>query len=271
MVLALPPQMRSLDWEDFDLLRVIGQQLASYLSEHAGQEALAEAGRFDDFNRRMAFVMHDIKNLASQQSLLARNAELHADNPEFRKDMLVTLRNSAEKLNTLIARLSRYGGGASERLGPIAAEGTIHSVLARFQALHPVQLVEHSSCVISANAERLEQALVHLIQNAIDASPPAMPVLLSLRPEGLSAQIEITDSGTGMSAEFVRSKLFKPFESTKQGGFGIGAYEARELIRAMNGRLEVQSHLGVGTRFTVILPLATVLEFPSSEPQTQVA
>ena len=93
VVLARPPHVRKLDWEDFDLLRVVGRQLASYLAEHASQDALGEAQRFDEFNRRIAFVMHDIKNLASQLALLARNAEKHADKPAFRADMLVTLRN----------------------------------------------------------------------------------------------------------------------------------------------------------------------------------
>jgi hypothetical protein len=99
VVLGRPPVTRQLDWEDFDLLRVVGQQLASYLAENNGQVALLEANRFDEFNRRIAFVMHDIKNLASQLSLLSRNAERHAENPAFRADMLVTLRNSTDKLN----------------------------------------------------------------------------------------------------------------------------------------------------------------------------
>ena len=107
VVLGRPLLARKLDWEDFDLLRVVGQQLASYIAEHNGQSALLEASRFDEFNRRIAFVMHDIKNLASQLALLARNAERHADNPAFRKDMLVTLTNAADKLNALLARLSR--------------------------------------------------------------------------------------------------------------------------------------------------------------------
>ena len=114
VILARPLVARKLDWEDFDLLAVVGRQLASYLAEQARQTALLEAGRFDEFNHRMAFVMHDIKNLSSQMSLLLRNAEKHADKPEFREDMLVTLRNSADKLNALLSRLGRYGGGTSE-------------------------------------------------------------------------------------------------------------------------------------------------------------
>ena len=218
VVLARPLQARKLDWKDFDLLRVVGQQLASYLAENTGQQALIEAGRFDEFNRRIAFVMHDIKNLASQFSLLARNAERHTENPEFRADMLVTLRSSADKLNTLVARLSRYGCNFAEKIEPV---------------------------------------LAHLIQNGVDASEPDRPVFINISSDGLYSRIEIVDSGHGMSPEFVRNRLFRPFDSSKPGGFGIGAYEARELVRAMNGRMDVESREGLGTRFIVRLPLAS--------------
>ena len=256
VVLARPPLPRSFDWEDFDLLRVVGQQLASYLAENASQEALAEASRFDDFHRRIAFVMHDIKNLASQLSLLARNAELHADKPDFRADMLVTLRNSADKLNGLLARLSRYGGGAVEKMAEIDAAEVARSVVDSFKGGHPVALSRCDECRIIANRESLEQVLTHLIQNGIDASPPNVPVFLSLANDGLQACFEVVDSGSGMSPEFVRNKLFKPFVSTKQSGFGIGAFEARELSRAMRGRLDVESREGLGSRFLLRLPLA---------------
>jgi len=121
IVLAKPRDSRQLDWEDFDLLRVVGQQLASYLAERSGQQALMDATRFDEFNRRMAFVMHDVKNLASQMQLLARNAEIHADKPDFRADMLVTLRNSSDKLNALLERLGRYGTAQELDLKPVSS------------------------------------------------------------------------------------------------------------------------------------------------------
>ena len=256
VVLARPPQPRALDWEDFDLLRVAGQQLASYLAEHAGQAALADAARFDDFHRRIAFVMHDVKNLASQMALLARNAEEHAENPAFRADMLVTLRNSADKLNALIARLSRYGATSIAALTPVRADDVAQGVAALLGARHPVILVECEPVEVSAERGPLEQVLLHLVQNAIDASVPESQVFVRVASDGLYGLIEITDSGTGMSPEFVRSRLFKPFDSTKVGGFGIGAYEARELVRAMQGRLDVETREGLGTRFTVRLPRA---------------
>lgn len=261
VVLAQPQMARQLDWEDFDLLRVVGQQLASYLAEHAGQEALADANRFDDFHRRIAFVMHDIKNLASQLSLLARNAEKHSDKPAFRDDMLVTLRNSADKLNSLLARLSRYGNGVIDKVEEVSAAEVARAVMARFSGGHPVVLGDCIEDPVIANREGIEQVLVHLIQNAIDASAPNRPIYLNISADGLHARFDVVDSGTGMSPEFVRTKLFKPFVSSKPAGFGIGAFEARELILAMNGRIEVESREGLGSRFTIRLPLAATRGF----------
>lgn len=264
VVLARPPHARRLDWEDFDLLRVVGQQLASYLAEHAGQEALAEAGRFDDFHRRIAFVMHDIKNLASQLSLLARNAERHADNPEFRADMLVTLRSSSEKLQTLLSRLSRYNATATQQLEEVELGETARRVAAQFVAPHAVVTIETEECRVRANREALEQVLVHLVQNAVDASELGSQIFIRLSADAFHGIVEVVDSGHGMSPDFVRNRLFKPFVSSKPGGFGIGAYEARELVRAMKGRLDVESHEGLGTRFTIRLPLAGSAELIDS-------
>ncbi len=256
VVLSRPALARRLDWEDFDLLRVVGRQVASYLAEQASHDALGEARRFDEFNRRIAFVMHDIKNLTSQLSLLARNAERHAENPAFRADMLVTLRNSSDKLQALLARLGRYGPHVAETSAPVALDDVLSRISERYQGQHEVIVVEYPGCVVMADREALEQALVHLVQNAIDASHPGNPVFMDAQVEASWATIAVVDSGDGMSPEFVRSQLFKPFHSSKAGGFGIGAFEARELVRGMRGKLEVESREGLGTRFLVRLPLA---------------
>jgi putative PEP-CTERM system histidine kinase len=255
-ILARPPVARRLDWEDFDLLKVAGRQLASYLAEQAGHRALIEAARFDEFNRRIAFVMHDIKNLASQLSLLSHNARRHADNPEFRKDMLVTLSKSAEKLNALLARLGRYGAPSHVARRETELAELCRGVASRFAGLHRVEVIRADKCDALADPEALEQALVHLVQNAVDASPPEMPVYLDVSCDGLQGRIEIVDAGQGMTPQFVRESLFKPFVSSKDGGFGIGAFEARELVRGMGGRLDVDSREGLGTRFTILLPLS---------------
>ena len=257
IVLARPLVRRELDWEDFDLLGIVGQQIASYLAEQAGQEALSEVARFDEFNRRMAFVMHDIKNLSSQMSLLLRNAEKHADNPEFRKDMLVTLRNSADKLNTMLARLGRYEKGGHEALRAFDLADAVKGTLRRFQGSANVTLVRCDPAMVNGQPEAFEQALAHIVQNAIDASRAGDSVMVDISSDGLSGTVQVVDNGTGMSASFLRSSLFKPFVSSKDGGFGIGAFEAREIIRAMGGRLDVESREGLGTRFSITLPLSS--------------
>ncbi|MBD3728125.1 MAG: PEP-CTERM system histidine kinase PrsK [Sphingomonadales bacterium] len=269
VVLSRPFAPRPLDWEDFDLLKLVGAQLASYLAEQAGQAALLEASRFDEFNRRIAFVMHDIKNLASQLGLLARNAERHADNPAFRADMLVTLRNSADKLNALLARLNRYGASGAEKREPVEIAALVERVAGRFSHSHPVILTRKEDCRVLGDAEALEQALVHLVQNAIDASDQSSPVYLEAVCGGLQGKIQVVDSGAGMTPEFIRNGLFKPFVSSKNGGFGIGAFEARELVRSMGGRLDVESRQGLGTRFAISLPAAAAAQaFPPPNNST---
>lgn len=260
VILSRPTTNRSLDWEDLDLLRVAGRQLASYLAEQTGQQALMEANRFDEFNRRIAFVMHDIKNLASQLSLLAGNAEKHAENPEFRKDMLITLRNSADKLNTMLARLGRYGSGKPSEMSVVEISALVGDIAKRFNGIHSVEVAQAIPGLVRCDVETLTQALQHLVQNAIDASKDDDTVFLEVKNDGIHAKIEIVDSGTGMTPEFVRNGLFKPFVSSKEGGFGIGAFEASELIRAMGGRINVETRPGLGTRFMVTLPLSATAQ-----------
>ena len=253
VVLAAPDPRRALDWEDFDLLRTAGHQAASALAEHLGQDALARAQRFEEFNRRFAFIMHDIKNLVSQLSLLSRNAERHADNPEFRADMVATLKGSVEKMNDLLARLAPQPSDRTGKAEPISIREVTSFAIAAKQATHEVRLLGNADRWAVGDAEALEQALAHLVQNAIDASPHGAPVTVRVEQHGEEVAIHVIDTGTGMSADFLRTGLFEPFASTKDGGFGIGAFEARALVLGMGGRLHVESQPGKGTRFTITL------------------
>jgi putative PEP-CTERM system histidine kinase len=254
VILERPPITRLLDWEDFDLLRVVGRQVASYLAEARGQEALSDAQRFEEFNRRFAFIMHDIKNLVSQLSLVTRNAERHADNPEFRADMIVTLKNSTARMNDLLARLSQHNKARPEEPRAVALQPIAEAIAKAKRAAHPVVVGGTSGLILRADPARLEQALSHLVQNAIDASPSAEPVSINPRIAGDKIAIDVIDHGKGMAPAFIREQLFKPFTSTKEGGFGIGAFEARALIAAMGGWIEVASREGKGSRFTILLP-----------------
>ena len=259
ILLARPAIDRAPDWEDFDLLRLAGRQVASYLAEARAQAALAEAQRFDEFNRRFAFILHDIKNLVSQLTLVARNAERHADNPAFRADMIATLNDSASRMTELLARLSQHHRAPSEPPVPVAVRALAERVALRRRAQHPIEVVGADALAL-ADPAGLEQLLGHLLQNAVEASPAGAPIAVRVGMASGAVSIEVIDQGAGMSAAFIRDQLFKPFVSRKPGGFGLGAYEARQLAEAMGGRVEVESREGAGTCFRVLLPRAPALE-----------
>jgi putative PEP-CTERM system histidine kinase len=259
---------RDLNWEDFDLLRTLGRQGASYLAEAETQARLDEARSFDEYNRRFAFVMHDVKNVVSQLGLVARNAERHADKPEFRADMVATLNMSVAKMTDLLSLMGRESGGrdGGGRLPGAPAPGQTADIARLLTVVAAAVRRQHTALdldgaenpvILPGDASRLEAMLTHLVQNAADASAPDAPIRLTLETGvGADAEVRITiaDSGHGMSPSFIRDELFKPFRSTKDGGFGIGAFEAREIVRAHGGRLEVESRPGEGTRFTIHLP-----------------
>jgi putative PEP-CTERM system histidine kinase len=263
VLLAAPSYRRSLDWEDFDLLKTAGLQAASSLAEAHGQQALSQAQRFDEFNRRFAFILHDIKNLVSQLSLVARNAQRHADNPEFRADMVATLQSSVGKMNDLLARLAPQA--ETRPLRPEAQPLTpiVDAAIEGGNRGRDVRLRGNQSLWAVADAAALEQAVTHLLHNALDASAPSQPVMVDILADGAEVAISVIDNGKGMSADFIRNQLFQPFASTKDGGFGVGAFEARTLVAAMGGRLIVQSRPGKGSRFTIRLPAPE----PVAEPK----
>jgi putative PEP-CTERM system histidine kinase len=265
VILAAPEFRRRLDWEDRDLLRTAGHQAASSLAEALSQDALSQAQRFEEFNRRFAFILHDIKNLVSQLSLLARNAERHADNPEFRADMVATLKSSVGKMNDLLARLAPQSSGRVQRIEAQPMLPILKAAIAGKRRDREVNLSGDTGAEALVDAQALEQAIEHLLQNALDASSGG--VSISVADDGDAVAIAIADEGVGMDGDFIRNRLFQPFASTKPGGFGIGAFEARSLITTMGGRISVDSRLGRGTIFTIILPAART----AAQPQRKIA
>ena len=261
VLLAAPPQRRDLDWEDFDLLKTAGRQAAATLAEAHGQQALARAQRFDEFNRRFAFILHDIKNLVSQLSLVARNAERHAENPEFRADMVATLQSSVGKMNDLLARLGPAADARPAKVEPHPLRNLVAGAIAAKRAAHPIELAGDGGWVL-ADPLLLDQAIGHLVQNAVDASPVDVPVVVRMDGDEHGASVAIIDRGEGMGSEFIRSRLFEPFASTKAGGFGIGAFEARALVNSMGGRLTVESAPGKGSKFVIHLAAAAAQSVP---------
>ncbi len=241
----------ALDWEAFDLLRAAGRQAASYLAEERSTRGLRDAELLTEYSKRFAFVVHDIKNLASQLGLLVANARRYIDNPEFQSDMLKTIEDAVARMNKLLGQLK--ADNAAPRLASPAA---VVAVVAREFAVENGADSAIRRCNVTMAPDKLHSALTHLVQNAVDASPPGAPVVLRTHRRGNHCVIDVIDRGVGMDEAFIRNELFLPFRSTKSGGYGIGAFQTRELIRMAGGDLEVLSEPGAGTTMRVILPLA---------------
>lgn len=256
-VLSRSPLARALNWEDRALLRVAGRQAAAHVAQYQAAQALMRARQFEAFNQLSAYVAHDLKNLLAQQSLLLSNAERHRHNPAFFDDVLRTLASSVERMQRLMRQLreERHSG---ERRRVALAELLMELVEAhagRRPAPH-LERIE-AGLEVLADPERLGRILGHLVQNAQDATPPEGWVKVRLYREEQLAVIEIEDSGLGMSEDFIRERLFRPFDSTKGlTGMGIGVFESREFARLIGGDLVVRSRPGRGTLFRVLLPRA---------------
>ena len=255
VVLAKPRTQVELDWEVRDLLKTAARQAAGYLAQMHATEALLEARKFDAFNRMSAFVVHDLKNIITQLSLMLKNAERHRDNPEFQQDMLITVESSLDKMRQMMLQLregERPAGAASGvELAPM-----LQRIAGAARQRGRQLAVEITDRVATRGHEqRLERVIGHVVQNALDATPAPGRVWVKLQQVAGRAMVEVGDTGVGMSPEFIQTRLFRPFNSTKSSGMGIGSYESFQYVKELGGTIEVKSELGQGSAVTLLLPL----------------
>ena len=246
--------MTLLNFEDRDLLKTAGKQIASYLAQEIATEQLAESRQFEAFNRLTAYIMHDLKNLIAQQSLVVANAEKHSGNPEFIDDAIATVRGGVVRMRRVIEHLQQNSvEHTMERveLGKLAMQAV--SQCADRDPI-PRAVIGDEQAWVRADKEKLHMALYHAIRNAQDATPADGSVRVEVASEDNECRVRIIDSGRGMEESFVRDRLFKPFDSTKgTSGMGIGAYQIRETLQVLGGRLDVDSRPGRGTTLTMVI------------------
>lgn len=261
VIIGQPLVTARLSWEELDLLKAAGRQVASFLAFEQAAKRIAEAHQFEAMNRLSAVLMHDLRHLIAQQALVVQNAARHRGNPEFFDDAILTIDNSVKRMTRLMEELR--SGLFTEELHRVEVADMCAEAVRRCTSRepHPTLDVSERGIEVMLSRERMLHALEHLIRNAQDATPAQGAVAVRARTAGNRAVIEVADTGSGMDAEFIRHRLFRPFDTTKsEGGFGIGAYEAREFVRKCGGSIEVDSAPGRGTRFVIHLPLAPALE-----------
>jgi putative PEP-CTERM system histidine kinase len=257
ILLAPPRAPLTLNWESFDLLRTSGRQVASYLMEERATRALVDGKSLIEYNKKFAFIVHDVKNLSSQLGMMVSNIRRYSDRPEFRADMIRTLENSVGRLNGLLNKLRSDGGTVRLReiMDPVPVIKTVIGELAHGAV--PIQMdLPETNVRVRMEVQELHSVLTHLMTNAIEASCAGEAVKVRLKANDSRVVIDVEDKGPGMDTAFVRNELFTPLRSTKSRGHGIGAFQARETIRAAGGDLEVLSVAGQGTIMRIIVPNA---------------
>ena len=262
VVLGAPRVRIDLDWEVLDLLKTAGRQAASYLAHAQATEALLEAQKFDAFHRLSTFVVHDLKNLIAQLHLLLSNAERHRDNPDFQRDMLKTIEHVVGRMHQLTLQL-RPEASAQDPARPVDVGAVAQRVKALRNGTRGGLRVEAAEGVVAlAHEDLLERVISHLVQNAFDASEADSEVRLRVGLQDDGVVVEVRDHGKGMTPEFMRERLFRPFQTTKDTGLGIGAFECQQYARQVGGYIDVASAPGKGT--VVRLHLRAVAPAPAT-------
>jgi len=255
MILTAPQDRTTLNWEDLDLVKTVGRQVASYLERHEQSELLAESRQFDAFNKLSAYVMHDLKNLIAQQSLVVKNAEKHKDNPAFVEDAINTINNSVNRMNNLLRKLQH---NEPEEITVFPIKQVLIDAIKRCQKSKPIPTLRAvaGEWKVKADVDSLVMVFTHIIQNAQDATDGEGFIDISTAVDGNILTVFIEDNGIGMDTDFIQNRLFKPFETTKTGkGMGIGMYQAREYAQSLGGNIAVESSPKEGTTFIITFPV----------------
>lgn len=254
IMLTKAPGPPKLNYEDRDLLKTVGNHIAVHLAQEKSDNLLAEARQFEAYNRLTAFLMHDLNNLIAQQSLIVENAEKHKRNPEFVDDAVETIAGSVERMKRVMRQLKR--DETKRDVKPTELRFMVSAAVDNCSEKKPVPVLDLNGAraSLAVDAEQFTMVLTHLIRNAQDATPPDGNINVTIRECEGQVAIDILDTGSGMTPEFIRDRLFRPFDSTKGAqGMGIGAYQAREFVRRYGGKLQVQSTVSKGTVVTITL------------------
>lgn len=254
-LLAMPEEQGLLNWEDRDLLFALSKQLSNYLSLNEANESLAESKQFDAFNRMSAFLVHDLKNIQAQLGLINSNAKRHRDNPAFIDDVFETIESATSRLDKVLTQLRNKQLAESNKQS-LNVSALIEQVVSQRNVQQPHITIDSVVDVeVLIDKDTFSSVLNHLLQNAQEATNESGWVKISVEKISHKLHIAIIDNGCGMSTDFIKKRLFKPFDTTKgNAGMGIGVFEAKQFIESIGGTLQVTSFESEGSIFTLVIP-----------------
>jgi len=245
------------NYEDYDLLKTLARQATAAIMNAKLSEELIEAKEMEAMGKLSSFIMHDLKNAASMLSLIAQNAEEHIDDPNFQRDAMESVANTAEKIKGLIQKLKGLPSKISLNLERGDLGATVKEAVRKLDLNGKVRLnyegVEPVRTIF--DREEIRKVVLNLVINAIEASNAAQEVKIKVGIYNDMGFIKVSDNGIGMSKKFMETRLFKPFQTTKKKGLGVGLYQCKTIVEAHSGKLKVKSTEGKGTDFIVYLPI----------------
>lgn len=250
--------------EELDLLKCIGDQVAAGLLQFHLTQELMQGKEMEAFQSMATFFVHDLKNAASSLGLMLQNLPVHFDDPDFRADALRGIGSTVNRINQITGRLGSLR--QKPELKPVATDlnALVNEAVTSAGTSPDIELVRelHTIPPIAADPEQLGTVLTNLLLNAREAMDRGGIITVRTARRGDRALLSVSDTGCGMSPDFIRDSLFRPFRTTKKKGLGIGMFHCRMIINAHRGSLRVESEPGKGTTFQVLLPLAS---FETSE------
>ncbi len=254
-LLSLPKGRSLLNWEDRDLLFAISKQLNNYMSLKEANDSLAESKQFDAFHRMQAFLVHDLKNIQAQVGLINVNAKRHRNNPEFIDDVFETIDSATNRLDKALEQLRNKQVMESTKKR-VSVNQLMEQVAKQRNIAFPKVILEVSEEIeIVIDQETFYSVLNHLVQNAQEATKNDGWVKIRAEVIANKLHMAVLDNGCGMSSDFIKHRLFKPFDTTKgNSGMGIGAYEAKQFVESNGGTLQVTSFENEGSIFNLIIP-----------------
>jgi putative PEP-CTERM system histidine kinase len=243
--------------EETELLQCVADQIAASLVKMRLTEELMTAKELQAFQTMSAFFVHDLKNAASTLNLMLQNLPTHFADPEFRQDALQGIASTVKRINDLIGRLSALRNQLELKPVECDLNQLVTDALGGMNGTPGVEVRRELQPLpaIVADREQVQSVVTNLLLNACEAVGSGGQVAVKTEARDGQAVLSVADNGCGMSAEFVKSSLFRPFHSTKQRGLGIGMFQAKMIVEAHRGAIQVESEPGRGTTFRVSLPL----------------
>ena len=257
--IVLADRVRGLGYsaEEMDLLRCIGEQVAASLLKLRLTEEIMERKELEAFQTMSAFLIHDLKNAASTLGLMLENLPTHFNNPAFREDAFRGIGSAASRINDLINRMNALRHELRLKPAELDLNLVVTEALATLNGTLENKLVTKFDQIpkILADGQQLQSVCTNLLLNASDAVGTNGRITVETTRQGEWVALFVSDNGCGMSEQFIKNSLFRPFRSTKKKGLGIGMFQSKTIVEAHQGKIHVESQLGVGTTFRVMLPL----------------